>query len=91
MTDLRVIEDLRGGGGGMGDSWECRLFLIGGGGGTFSPAELWPCVGLMEFRSTGGGGIAEGDGTGEEVWCTGVVRRGGGGGTADGDGAGGEV
>ena len=30
-------------------------------------------------RSGGGGGIVDGDGTGGEVWCTGVVRSGGGG------------
>ena len=74
LVDDRFIEDFRGGGGGTGDSWECRLCLIGGGGGTLEP---WLGVG---FCNTGGGGIANGEEMGEEGCFIGVVRMGGGGG-----------
>ena len=76
VVDDRFIEDFRGGGGGTGVSWECRLCLIGGGGGTLEP---WLGVGLCNTGG-GGGGIANGEEMGEEGCFTGVVRMGGGGG-----------
>ena len=78
LVDDRVIEDLRGGGGGTGDSWEGRLCLIGGGGGTLEP---WLGVGFC--NTGGGGGTANGEEMGEEGCFTGVVRMGGGGGAEE--------